>query len=419
MQIVAVSYALLLASTALLCRWLPATVRPALLAVASLVFYALGSWRHALGIVGLMIAVWLLATWLRDAAEASPAKRRWVAGLGIAACVAALAFFKYASFLGDSFVSLVRVLSPARGAYLPPAASPDVAPAIPLGISFFTFEFIHVLVDAHRHALDPKTAVHTRPAVWTRLGDFTQFAAFSLFFPTLLAGPIKRYQQFQPVPRVQAGDVAWGLARILVGLFKKIALADSVAGIALRLSVPDQVTPLGLWLAMYAYAAQIYFDFSGYSDLAIGAGRLLGYRVPENFHWPYLATDLSSFWRRWHISLSSWIRDYLYIPLGGNRGSALRVALNVIVVMALCGLWHGPAWHFVIWGVWHGLGLAATQAFRRWRGQRASIEQPSRLWRVARGLLTFHFVCFGWLWFAAPSVRAALTGFSRMFLIGL
>ena len=416
MQILAVSYALLLASTALLCRLLPATLRPALLAIVSLIFYALGSLRHALGIVLLLTAVWLLAGWLRDGTPRTAQPRRAATALGIAACLAVLAYFKYAGFFGDTLAALLRLLPGATlDASARPTATLGALPAIPLGISFFTFEFIHYLVDAHRHTLATPAADPAPTTPRSRLADFAHFAAFSLFFPTLLAGPIKRYQQFQAAPQVTAGDVAYGLSRMLLGLFKKLALADSVAGIALRLSIPDQVTPHGLWLAMYAYAAQIYLDFSGYSDLAIGAGRLLGYRVPENFDWPYLATDLSSFWRLWHISLSSWIRDYLYIPLGGNRGSATRVALNLIVVMALCGLWHGPAWHFVIWGVWHGLGLAATQGWRQRAGQAAA--EPGLARRIVGGVLTFHFVCFGWLWFAAPSVDAALTGLARMFLL--
>lgn len=415
MQILAVSYALLLATTALLCRLLPASCRPALLAIASLTFYALGSWRHALGIVGLMSAVWLVAAFLRETSAAAQATRRIVTALAISACVVVLGYFKYRGFVEDALASLLRLLPIDTFLRERPAAALAASPAIPLGISFFTFEFIHYLVDAHRRALPHSTDKASPASLRARLSDFAQFAAFALFFPTLLAGPIKRYQQFQAAPRVVASDVAFGLSRILLGLFKKLALADSVAGIALRLSIPDQVTPLGLWLAMYAYAAQIYFDFSGYSDLAIGAGRLLGYRVPENFDWPYLAADLPSFWRRWHSSLSGWIRDYLYIPLGGNRGSAARVAANLIVVMALCGLWHGPAWHFVIWGVWHGLGLAATHLWRRSTDGNAKEQAPTGWRRVLHIAVTFHFVCFGWLWFAAPNAGAALTGFARMF----
>ena len=422
MQILAVSYVLLLALTALLCEGLPSTQRAPVLALASLVFYALGSGWHAVLIAVLLLSVWLLGRWLAAPSlpptpALAPAKRLGLA-LGILVCVAVLAYFKYATFFSEALSTPLGWLGLSRAT---DAARRPSEVAIPLGISFFTFEFIHYLVDASRKRL---TADDKGPQP-SRTQDLAQFAAFALFFPTLLAGPIKRYQQFHSAPRLLAEDIAYGLSRIVLGLFKKIALADSVAGIALRLAVPDQVTPLGLWLAMYAYAAQIYFDFSGYSDLAIGAARLLGYRVPENFDWPYLAADLPSFWRRWHISLSSWIRDYLYIPLGGNRGSTARVCVNLVVVMALCGLWHGPAWHFVIWGVWHGLGLAATQVWRRGRqgsvdvtAQSSKSPSPPSGWR--RGLAifaTFHFVCFGWLWFAAPSAHAAITAFSRMFYL--
>jgi alginate O-acetyltransferase complex protein AlgI len=413
MQILAVPYALLLVATAGLCQLLPAAARPYLLALASLGFYALLSGWQALLILALLGLVFGLAqATLRFRQQ--PALRRGLPALGIALCVAVLAYFKYAGFLAGSALDVWGWLHPGAAAA---ATSPKLPSALsvvaPLGISFFTFEFVHFLADVYRGqiALLPPTASPPQ-----RRKELAQFAAFGLFFPTLLAGPIKRYQSFQPTGRLGGEDLAYGLGRMLLGLCKKLLIADSVAPFALRLLLPDQTSPLGLWLAMYAYAAQIYFDFSGYSDLAIGAARLLGYRVPENFDWPYLAADLPSFWRRWHISLSSWIRDYLYIPLGGNRGGRARVSLNLIAVMALCGLWHGPAWHFVVWGLWHGLGLALTRLVRG--EQRASAAPPSRLRRGFATLATFHFVCLGWLWFATPDLSVALRCFARLLHLG-
>lgn len=203
--------------------------------------------------------------------------------------------------------------------------------------------------------------------------------------------------------RFPAALVAEGLCRIVVGLFKKGVVADSMTALALRLQTPDVVTVPGLWMATYAYAIKIYFDFAGYSDLAIGAALLFGYRVPENFDSPYLRRNLSEFWRHWHISLSSWIRDYLFIPLGGSRVPRPRAALNLLLVMALCGLWHGAAWNFVAWGLWHGAGLGVL---RLW---------PRPLPRLLATFLTFQYVCLGWVLFAAPSLSAALLALGKMF----
>jgi alginate O-acetyltransferase complex protein AlgI len=353
----------------------PGRWREAVLAGGSLLFYASGSLKHALLIVVLTLLVFTAGALLAERA------RRRTLFVAVALVVAVLAYYKYGRWLlGDQ-----RFL----------------AGAVPLGISFFTFEFVHYLYDSYRGRLRGDG----RPPT------LLSFSAFALFFPTLLAGPIKRYQQFVATQSLTREDVAYGLSRLLLGLGKKVLIADTAAGLAARLALPDQVTPHGLWLAMYAYAVQIYFDFSGYSDLAIGAARLFGYRVPENFDWPYLSTSLPEFWRRWHISLSSWIRDYLFIPLGGSRRAEGRVLFNLLFVMALCGLWHGPAWHFVAWGVWHGVGLVATHLYHR---RRPPPAEPSLPRRIVTGLVTFHFVCFGWVLFAAPSVSAALTAFSRM-----
>ncbi len=379
-QILGLPYALFVGAMVAIYWTVPARARTTVLFLSSLLFYALRSPTHAvliLALAGLVFYVGQLVAGRRHL---------WLFATMLGLCVAVLAYFKYGRWL----------LFETR-------ASEFLAKTVPLGISFFIFEFIHYLVDVYKGRI----SADKKPGLLS-------FLAFGLFFPTLLAGPIKRYQDFSPANRLTAQDAAYGLCRMLLGIAKKVLLADNAAEIAMRLAIPDQVTPLGLWLAMYAYAVQIYFDFSGYSDLAIGTSRLLGYQIRENFNVPYISTSLPEFWRRWHISLSTWIRDYLFVPLGGSRRGPWRTVLNLLLVMALCGLWHGAAWHFVFFGLWHGLGLAVTHVFRHFVPPKKAAP-PTRFARLFCGLLTFHFVCLGWIFFAAPSLSAALAAFMRMF----
>jgi alginate O-acetyltransferase complex protein AlgI len=390
--------------------WLvPARLRAGLLLLLSLGFYAAASARHAALVLALALSVFAVG----EALQRRP--RRALLTAGVLVCVAVLGLYKYSRL----FVRTAAELLPLWDLYgdgpriLDAAEQRLLQLRIPLGISFFTFEFVHYLADAHAGRLTPPAGEGEAAPDAPLLARLRHFLLFALFFPTLLAGPIKRFQSFgPPAPAPREPQLAEGLARILAGLCKKLLLADTLAHAALRLQQPELVSPLGLWLGTYAYAGQIYFDFSGYSDLAIGTALLFGYRVPENFDWPYVATSLQEFWRRWHISLSSWIRDYLFIPLGGSRRSKIRVALNLLLVMALCGLWHGPAWHFVAWGLWHGAGLGLS---RLWRLRFPAPERPGALVRAGHWLLTFHFVCIGWVLFAAPSLRAAGIALARMF----
>lgn len=409
MQLLSLTFGLFLLVGVPLYWLVPRRLRACLLLLLSVSFYAAASVRHAALVLALAIGVFAVGEALQRRS------RRALLTAGVLVCVAVLGLYKYSRLflrtaaellpLWDLVGDGVRVLDAAEQRLL--------SLRVPLGISFFTFEFVHYLVDAYAGRLTPPGGEAAPPAsLGTRLRHFLLFA---LFFPTLLAGPIKRFQSFgPPAPSPTEEDLAAGLLRIVQGLVKKLLLADTLATVALRLQQPELVSPLGLWLGTYAYAGQIYFDFSGYSDLAIGTALLFGYRVPENFDWPYVATSLQEFWRRWHISLSSWIRDYLFIPLGGSRRSRLRVALNLLVVMALCGLWHGPAWHFVAWGLWHGAGLGLS---RLWRQRFPAPERPGPVVRASHWLLTFHFVCIGWVLFAAPSLRAAGTALARMFLL--
>jgi alginate O-acetyltransferase complex protein AlgI len=296
--------------------------------------------------------------------------------------VATLAFYKYAEFLIQSARSVAGALPTSLLAWR--------SPAIPLGISFFTFEFLHYLYEVR---------IRGRPPV----ADPIHFSVFAAFFPTLAAGPIKRFPDFVPQLRALTNPdapTAWtGAGRVIRGLFKKVVIADLVVEyVKVFERAPALNGPLVAALAV-AQGFRIYYDFSGYSDIAIGLAQMMNLRVPENFYRPYWSTSLQEFWRRWHMSLSTWIRDYIYIPLGGNR---VHRALNLLAAMFLCGLWHGAAWHFAAWGVYHGAGLAAEGMLRRLR---PSWFDDGVLRQTARWTVCYVFVTYGWLLFFYPVHR--------------
>jgi alginate O-acetyltransferase complex protein AlgI len=275
---------------------------------------------------------------------------------------------------------------------------------LPLGISFFTFEFLHYAVDRYRGV--------------TTAGKFGEYMAFILFFPTMVAGPIKRYQDF--LPKLENPSLVWrddweiGATRILTGLAKKFAIADLLTAFTNHLNQADialaQRWVLPFWLL--AYGLKIYFDFSAYSDIAIGSARLFGIRVPENFDWPYLRTNIAEFWKHWHMSLYRWLVDYVFIPLGGSRAAPHRVYLNVLITMFISGLWHGAGLNFVVWGLWHGLLLVTH---RLWRQQRPQAARPPTLLNQVLGAgLTFLAVTLGWAFFCMD-LPTALFFFNRLF----
>lgn len=240
--------------------------------------------------------------------------------------------------------------------------------------------------------------------------------AFILFFPTMVAGPIKRYQDFLPklrsVTSIDLLDWQRGITRILAGLAKKFAIADLLTAYTNHLNMADIAVAhravLPLWL--FAYGLKIYTDFSAYSDIAIGSARLFGIRVPENFDWPYLQTNITDFWRHWHISLSSWLLDYVYIPLGGSRVAMPRIYLNLLITMGISGLWHGAGFNFILWGLLHGLMLAVH---RWWRHRPGHVPSTSAAMRFASGVLTFLCVNLAWAFFCMD-IRTALFFFSRL-----
>lgn len=275
---------------------------------------------------------------------------------------------------------------------------------LPLGISFFSFEFIHYAVDRYRG---------TTPA-----GKFGEYLAFILFFPTMVAGPIKRYQDF--LPKLCQPSLRWeedwqlGITRILTGLAKKFLVADVLTSFTHHLNHTDiaQASRWVLPLWLLAFGMQIYFDFSAYSDIAIGSARLFGIKVPENFDWPYLCTNISEFWGHWHISLYRWLVDYVFIPLGGSRTKPHRVYVNVLITMFISGLWHGAGLNFVVWGLWHGMLLSIHRLWSNWRGPAA----PAMSWhgKIVSWGITFAAVNLGWAFFCMD-LPTSVFFFERLF----
>jgi len=298
--------------------------------------------------------------------------------------VGSLAFYKYSEFLLEAGTGALALLA---GLEPPAWIASWSAPAAPLAISFFTFEFVHYLYEV---------GVRGRTAIRNPL----HFGAFAIFFPTLASGPIKRFPDFVPqlerlsTPGIR--QVAEGGKRVIRGLFKKVCIADVLAEYITVLEGASQWNaPLVGTLAILQ-GLRIYYDFAGYSDMAIGLAGMLGLSVPENFDRPYFSTSLRDFWRRWHMSLSSWIRDYVYIPLGGNRS---RRALNLLLAMAICGLWHGAAWNFAAWGIFHGLGLALETGVQRlW----PTLFTAGGAVAAARLAVCYTYVQLGWLLFFYP-----------------
>ncbi len=309
----------------------------------------------------------------------------------ILVCVLTLCFYKYALFL---IGSVVQPWNPSLAATLSTQTHTLLPGAPPLGVSFFVFEFVHYLLEVRRGS-DP-------------IRSPIRFVLFSIFFPSLVAGPIKRYDQFlasldEGSRRFSLENLSAGFRRIGLGYLKKVVIADNLTFFIDQQQ--SQFASLGLagrWLFVVLIALRILMDFSGYSDIAIGFARLVGVRLPENFNWPYLANNLQDFWQRWHISLSSWIRDYIYIPLGGSRHGTARRLLNGLIAFALCGLWHGAAWNFVLWGVYHGVGLGLCATYQGLPVVGPAIHRIFLKEPLVGLVLTQVYAWLGWLLFFYP-----------------
>ncbi|TFW17282.1 MBOAT family O-acyltransferase [Duganella callida] len=355
------------------------------LALASLVFYGWWDYRY----IPLLLASvgFNYVCGLRCRAAPQPVRKRWLTG-AIAVNLLLLAYMKYADF----FLASAAALS---GRPLP-----LLHVVLPIGISFYTFTQIAFLVDSYQGKV--------------RESRFIHYLLFVTYFPHLIAGPVLHHKEMMPQFAARrtyaplAENFAVGSAIFLIGLAKKVLLADNLAAYASPLfAAPDAPSLLPAWGGVLAYAFQLYFDFSGYSDMAIGLSRLFGVRLPLNFNSPYKAANIIDFWRRWHMTLSRFLRDYLYLPLGGNRKGPLRRHVNLMTTMLLGGLWHGAGWNFVIWGGLHGLYLTVNHGWLA-LATRLGFPLQARLWRWLAAALTFVAVCYAWVFFRASDTATAL-----------
>jgi alginate O-acetyltransferase complex protein AlgI len=359
---------------------------------ASLFFYAWGE-----GIYLLVMIVSITFNYVMGLFVASRVNRsgiRWITGGAVCGNLALLGFFKYGNFLAENW-----------NAFAEPYGIPalDLDPVhLPIGISFFTFQAMSYVLDVRSQ----KVEVQKNPL---------RLALYVSLFPQLIAGPIVRYRDVArdiASRHVRREDLATGAWRFTVGLAKKMLLANvfAIPADLVFQSPVQEMTPAAVWVGVFAYTLQIYFDFSGYSDMAIGIGRMLGFHFLENFNYPYIASSVTDFWRRWHISLSTWFRDYLYIPLGGNRGGMFKTGRNLVVVFFLCGLWHGASWNFVVWGLFHG-GFLVLERLLKGPG-------PAKMgWGLGHAW-TLAVVCIGWVLFRAETLSHAMLVMGTMFGAG-
>lgn len=382
------------------------TVKKFNLLLASYLFYA--AWNPPFVLLLIISAVvdFFLARWIHRIEWQTGRRLLLITSLSLN--LGLLGYFKYGTFLLENFIDLLALI----GIHYQ-AATPNII--LPLGISFYTFETISYLVDVYTKRIKP----------WN---SFLDYALFLTFFPHLVAGPIVRANDFLPqcqTPKqASSNQFNWGLCLLLFGLFEKVILADAImAPVADRvyqsvysrgvLETWRDPSFLDAWIGTLAFAGQIFFDFAGYSTCGIGVALCLGFVLNDNFRFPYAAIGFSDFWQRWHISLSSWLRDYLYIPLGGNRKGPVRTYANLLVTMLLGGLWHGASWRFIAWGGLHGLYLMGERALKALWGDRAFAK--SGIVRVGLAMGTFVLVCITWVFFRAPDFATAFALLSTMF----
>lgn len=368
-----------------------------LLAVSYL-FYGFWDWHYIPLLFGISLVSGLIAQQIQAAAS-SKSRQKWLI-LGVILCLATLVYYKYVGFFIISLLDICRLFD------VQPQWS-IMSPMLPLGVSFFVFHAISLMSDAYRQKIKDK--VNLRDAL-----------LYIAFFPQLIAGPILRASTFLPQLTIKSNPqtirVNLALMLICAGLFKKVVISNTLAT---QLVDPVFASPASYGmadtlLAIYGYAAQIYCDFSGYTSIAAGCAMLLGYSFPRNFNAPYYAADPQDFWRRWHISLSTWLRDYLYIPLGGSQNSVARTYVNLFITMILGGLWHGANWTFVIWGALHGSYLVIHRYWSRLNIPVVLRLRQASSWTWISRLLLFHAVCIGWVFFRAPSFDIAFAMFSRL-----
>jgi alginate O-acetyltransferase complex protein AlgI len=357
------------------------------LLVCSYIFYAAWNWKFLFLIMASSALDYFVGAMMART-QNQRARRGWLI-LSLCANLGTIAFFKYYNFFVTSAAALLEWLGL-------PASLHTLNIVIPVGVSFYTFHSMSYTIDVYRGKLRP-------------VSSLLDLACFIGFFPQMVAGPIVRafafLPQLQALRRFADVDVRGALVLFLGGFIKKACIADAVAPFADRyFEAPWNFTAASAWVGVLSYAIQIYCDFSGYTDMAIASARLLGYELPINFRFPYFAQNISDFWHRWHISLSSWLRDYLYIPLGGNRGPRWFVYRNIMITMLLGGLWHGGAWTFVIWGALHGVALVIHREWLRLTGHR---PRAQAIMRWLAWPLTIYWVCVAWIFFRAVDLQHA------------
>lgn len=367
----------------------PIGLRNFLLLLASLVFYAWGEVDLVVVMLASTAMNYGFGRWIDRCREMRSGP--WVVGLAVAANLSILVYFKYATFLIENLNHLLTAwnVEPLRWSSV----------RMPIGISFYTFQAMSYVVDVYRGQVRSDR-------------NPIRVALYIALFPQLIAGPIVRYTDIAEQirsRRVTVAGFAAGLQRFVLGLGKKMLIANAAGSVADAIfDIPNAGLSTSVcWLGVVCYTLQIYFDFSGYSDMAIGLGQLLGFRFRENFNYPYVSRSITEFWRRWHISLSSWYRDYVYIPLGGSRCAAWKVYRNLLIVFLLCGLWHGASWNFVVWGLFHGLFLI----FER----RVLSTALIRIWRPVSHVYALLVVMCGWVLFRAEDLSHAMVYLKTMF----
>jgi alginate O-acetyltransferase complex protein AlgI len=385
------------------------SMRVALVVASSYFFYM--SWLPVYGLLLLALSsiTWLLGQGLAKAyKENQKTNAKVFLTLGLLLNLGCLCYYKYANFFILNTLQSVNWL---RGLFVASQPAPWDVPilnvVLPLGISFFVFEFVHYLADIYKG---------NKP-----INSFMEFSAFASFFPSQIAGPIKRYQDFQDklkAPETWSGPLFFEASALIVqGLFKKVAIADPIGALVFpAFSTMQTLSAADAWIASIGFVIQVYCDFSGYTDIGRGSALLLGIRLPVNFELPYLSVDLAEFWRRWHMSLSSWMRDYVYIPLGGSRGGTLLSSRNLLITMVACGFWHGASWHYLIFGGLHGIGLIGNREWKNILKRSEPLNAALDNW-FGRGLgifLTLLFITATDTVFRSPDLPHAFNMFSSL-----
>ena len=362
------------------------------LALASFIFYAWSGLEYAIIILISTAVNFAIGRFIGEKTHKNPLYQKQILIIGVIFNLALIGYFKYFNFFAENIENAIKVFNPGFSLRAP------IIP-LPIGISFFTFQILSYVIDVYRGTVKPQK-------------NIINLALYNMMFPQLIAGPIVRYADVagQITERRHTIDKTHlSIRRFIIGLCKKVILADGLGKVADNIfGASGNVTTGAAWFGVFCYAFQIYYDFSGYSDMAIGLGKLLGFDFNENFIYPYISKSIREFWRRWHISLSTWFRDYLYIPLGGNKKSLSRTYLNLLIVFFITGLWHGAGWNFVVWGLFHGVFLVLERGpFGRFLDKIPSI--------FAR-IYTMFIVLVGWVFFRSEALGAAGGYMARMFM---